>query len=371
NRPNNPMARGQPPEPKGDMTSLNEALGAKISGDAIVWDANNPHPLLIETPPEIVWVSRLDYRASKPGEALLPAFNDADPVAGGLQEVVVLFGGRVETVERKAAKDVPAAQPPAFTALLRSGPTSGQMPYSQLTVRTMFGPQLNPNRRPSRTGTQQTIAARLSGGEGNINAIIVGDLDMISETFFNIREQGNIELEFDNVTFVLNAVDSLAGDESLLELRKRRRAFRTLERVERQRAELMQTTLDTVANAERAAKTEQDQAQARFDARIKEIEDKKDLDENTKAIMIDSVRQAEQRKLAAQTTAIEDRKRQTIEDARLATRSDIEHTQLTIRLGAVALPPIPALAIGAIVFLRRRARETDVHTIPDPTTSGR
>ena len=223
----------------------------------------------------------------------------------------------------------------------------------------MFRPEINTGAKPVLTNTQQTVAARLKGGENKINAILVADLDMIHETFFNLREQG--ELDFDNVTFVLNAVDSLAGDDSLVSLRTRRREFRTLERVEAIRTDLTQITLVARKQAEEAAEQQLAEAQKRMTTRIDEIEKKQDLDENAKAVLIETVRQSEQRKLDTQSRAITDERLRKTKDAQLDAKTKIEKTQMTIRLGAVLLPPIPAIALGAMVFIRRRARETQVY----------
>ena len=57
---------------------------------------------------------------------------------------------------------------------------------------------------------------------------------MISEEFFELRRQKVENLELDNVTFVLNCVDVLAGDDAFVALRKRRLVHRTLETIEAQ-----------------------------------------------------------------------------------------------------------------------------------------
>ena len=61
-----------------------------------------------------------------------------------------------------------------------------------------------------------------------INVIAIADLDVISEQFFMLRRQRAENLELDNVTFVLNCVDVLAGDDAFVALRKRRPLHRTL-----------------------------------------------------------------------------------------------------------------------------------------------
>jgi ABC-2 type transport system permease protein len=358
NRPQgNPMMGRQPPDPKGSLAPLTAVLGVKVPGDAVLWDTANPHPMLAQTPEEFIWAGRASWKGA------LPPFNDDDDVTSGLQEVVLLFAGRVERESAKKPGDggdsrLADASGPTVVPLIRSGPTSGTIAYANLVQRSLFGVQLNPNRRPARTNAQQTIAARVSGGPDKVNAIVVADLDMLSETFFSIREQGLADLEFDNVTFVLNAVDALTGDTELLELRKRRPQFRTLTRVEDARREQFRATADAIAVAEESARASLAEAQQRMDAKIREIEEEKDLDETTRRIKIETVRQGEQRRLDAQSAAIEDRRRQTVEDQRLQTRKSIESIQTGIRLAAVALPPIPALAVGVMVFGRRRAAAT-------------
>ena len=52
-----------------------------------------------------------------------------------------------------------------------------------------------------------------------------------SDAFFEERNLGNLNISFDNVTFVLNAVDAFMGDE-FIEPRSRRPKHRTLVRVE-------------------------------------------------------------------------------------------------------------------------------------------
>src|SRR5690606_5106657 len=67
------------------------------------------------------------------------------------------------------------------------------------------------------------------------HVILVSDLDMISDIFFDLRRRPTEAMDFlnfDNIAFVLNCVDTLAGDESFVALRKRRPQHRTLLAVE-------------------------------------------------------------------------------------------------------------------------------------------
>ena len=53
--------------------------------------------------------------------------------------------------------------------------------------------------------------------------VLVADIDMLHQLFFRLREQGDMPqagvfFDFDNVSFVLNTLDSLAGDDRFLDL---------------------------------------------------------------------------------------------------------------------------------------------------------
>lgn len=54
------------------------------------------------------------------------------------------------------------------------------------------------------------------------NAIVIADLDLFGDQFFAMHERGGDvdgdgldDIRFDNVAFLLNAIDTLAGDEEL------------------------------------------------------------------------------------------------------------------------------------------------------------
>lgn len=361
-RPANPMMGGDPrsQQPKADLAPLFDLLGARVVTDAVVWDTYNPHPLLRETPNEFIWLAQ-----SAPWASVTPPFNEQQPISSGLQEVVLLFTGRIEQTAAKpeaTGAGTTVAARPEVIPLLRSGPASGQMPYANIMQRSFFGMQFNPNRRPVRTAQSQTVGALIRGtGEQKLNVVLLSDLDFVSETFFQLREQGSggAGLEFDNVTFILNAVDALAGETALMDLRKKRRMHRTLERLEQSRQQLLEASKDAESLAEDEASAQLAEAQSRLDAEVKKVQERTDMDDNAKAIQVETVRRAEQRRLDVQTRAIEDQKRQRIEDARLANQAAIERTQTQVRLLAVTLPPVPALLLGLAVTTRRRRMEAE------------
>jgi ABC-2 type transport system permease protein len=165
------------------------------------------------------------------------------------------------------------------------------------------------------------------------------------------------DLEFDNVTLLLNAVDELSGDSSLLEIRNRRREHRTLTLLDRARMREEEQARAASDQATAAAQEEIDKANARLTEKVEEIRKRQDLDENTRITMSEQVRMTERRRVDVQAAAIEDAKQQKIEDARADASRDIAKIQMNIRTLAVLLPPVPALLLACGVFVSRRRAE--------------
>lgn len=352
----NPFQRQRAPqqEPKANLAPLWALLGAEVPGQRVVWDGYNPRPAFgFER--EIVFVAR-SSGAPQP-------FNPNQPITSGLQEVVFLMPG--EIVPRSDAGGV------TVTPLMTTSPLSGYVNYSEVLQRGFFGPSgLNRARRQIPKPGASILAAKISGVPSGvpapapeapkpINVLLLADLDMISPEFFMLRERGIDEFNFDNVTFILNAVDSLAGDESLVELRKRRPLYRTLEKLDEARRTLGIEKDAAVDAANTNATKELVIAQESLNRKIAEIDTRKDLDDTTRQIMIESVRAAEQRRLEVQKSAIDDKKEEAVAAAQTRANDRISDVQTRIRIAAVALPPIPALALGTIVFIRRRNQEKE------------
>ncbi len=176
---------------------------------------------------------------------------------------------------------------------------------------------------------------------------------MISDFFFEERNLGNLNISFDNVTFVLNAVDSLAGDESFIQLRSRRPKHRTLERVEKQKREFLEAANEAELEADKAADEELEIRREQLSKRVKEIEENESLDPIAKNQMLRQAQEAEQQRLNLEEAKIEQTKNDDIRKIRANTNNQIRSLESFIRLWAVWLPALPALAVGMIVFARR------------------
>ena len=341
--PPSPFQQGQPQRVPTDSTPLMEVLGVKWEADRISWDNYNPHPTFRNLPQEVVFLGA--------GSGYDRAFNPDEAVSSGLQEAVLLYSGVLQPAEDGEADT-------EFTALLRTGLDSGTTSWFRLVQQSVFGAQLSTNVAHDPDEDSHILAARVSSSEeGGVHAIVIADADMLGEQFFELRRQGMGDLDFDNVTFVLNAVDRLAGDDSFIALRKRRRQHRTLETVEARTRSYEEGRLEETRAAEQEAEDKLDAAQARLDSAVQALRDRTDLDAQTKRIMISNQERIENRRLTVARSNIEDEKERLIEAARADMEAAVRAIQNTIKLLAVALSPVPAFALFLFVSVRRRERE--------------
>jgi len=338
-----------PGEPKGDLMKFCADLGLQFPSETIVWDTYNPHPKLNFLPREILFVGQ-------------DRFNQSDPITSGLQEMVLLHSGEIRPQ---------GSLPLTFTPLLTTTPMSGGVLKSQLFQNSFFGMQrIEPQYRPR--GQSATLAARIKGSitptpaapnqpppasASNINVIFVADLDCIGNQFFQMRAEAPEGLNFDNVTFVLNCVDVLAGDESYVELRKRRPRHRTLETFENLTKSHNQRMLDETKEAEEKAEKELSDAKARLNEKVDAVRKRTDLDERRKEMEIRNLEEVENKRYAVAQREIDERKKAAIERSKGTMKQRVRLIKNNIRLLAVILALVPPLIMGLYMFTRRLAAQ--------------
>ena len=364
------------PGPRGNVRQWMADLGVSWEPTRIVWDGYNPHPELAHMPDDVVFLGR--------GNGNEETFNAADTATASLQELVFLWPGYLEPADAAAVD---------FQPLLRTGELSGTNGYFSIVRSTPFGPQINPEPPREQDEQDYVVAARIQataaaapgaaepeaagddtagdgepeGGDdpepapdaGGVDLIVVADIDFVGEQFFAIREQAIAGLNFDNVTFFLNAMDLLVGDDSFINLRNRRARHRTLERVEAQTAEFNERQTEEERQAEEDAEEAIDEAQARLDSRVEELRSRTDIDAQTMQIMVRNLEGVENRRLEVLSANIEAEKETRIQASRENMESQVRQIQTSIQTFAVLLPPVPVFIIGVMILLRRQRRERE------------
>src|SRR5262249_8194153 len=149
-----------------------------------------------------------------------------------------------------------------------------------------------------------------------INVIAIADLDLIGEQFFQLRRNKIENLDFDNIPFVLNCVDVLAGDESVVGLRKKRLKHRTLVELEKQANQFKDEFQEETKRAENEARDELDVAQKAFDKQVEQVRNRTDRDERTKETELAYLQDVAQRRLDVKKQVIEDEKQAKIRESK-------------------------------------------------------
>jgi len=363
----NPFMRQQapPPEPKGDIQGFLAKLGVRWDSSAIVWDLYNPHPDLAHLPAEIVFVGA--------GNENLSAFNRDHAASSALQELVLLYPGYITAA---------AGSKNEFLPLVASGHVSGSVQFGQLVQRSFFGVQLNSRLPHTPNDETYTLAAHVKGAapaavtEASndasadvpaepaaerlpIDVIVIADLDFISEQFFQIRAAGPGNLNFDNVSFFLNAMDTLLHDDSFITLRNRRVRHRTLERVEVQTQRFIEQRAADEQAAEKGAADALAEAQKRLNEKVAAVSGRTDIDDQAKQIMARNLEEVENRRLQNLEKNIEAEKEAKLAASKENVEGQIRRIQTNIRTFAVLVPPIPVFIFGIVIFLRRYRREKE------------
>ena len=364
----------QPPEPKGDLSKLTRLLNLKFEASNIIWQQWNPVGMIPDLPPEYVFVG--------PGSGNADAFNPDSPIVSGMQVLLMMYPGSLQPL---------GGDGPTFTPLLSTGKQTGVTPWNKVFTEDFAGVSMNERPPRARTGRQYVLAAQVkgklagpkaapaidagqkSGGgddaaaakapenaatapaeEKEINVIFVADLDMISDQVFAIRQQAPDEtLNFDNVPFILNCVDSLAGDEGFVALRKKRAKRRTLDAIEK----LTSRAEDVEQSKIEEAQGEAEKAIATAQKKLADEVDKIDKDTSVPPHL------REQKKNLAQSywqnhfnrekERIERETNERVKSLREETTSQRRAEESRVKWLAVLLPPIPALLIGMLVFFVR------------------
>jgi len=339
----------QPPVPKADegrLTALMRLLKMTWTPDAVVWQDYNPHTKYPEFPREYLFIRNRSENAA--------ALNPGSPVTNGLQEIFLAFAGEV----RKRSDN-----PFEYTPLLVTGKVSGILQWDEFAEQS-FNPMtfsqdyvVKRSREYLLDPEVHAIAAHVKGKKkGEPNVVFVADIDVIHDTFFDLRLQDS-EFTFDNVAFVLNAVDVLAGDDAYLDLRRRRADQPTLAAIERQTSRFYEDLRRREKEVDEKLDKQVEEQQKRFDEARKKIEENTELTERQRQEQIQLALQNEQLRLDVFRQDQEKNLEREKQELQNGTKRKVLEAQNQYWLYAVLLPPLPAIILGMSILLERLVRE--------------
>lgn len=418
-----PFGGGGGAMPKGDINELMNVLGIQMPGKPslgglfspdIAWQPYNPYTKFEQlNNMSDQWIF---VREEAPGAD--DALSEASPITKGLREVLFLYAGTIQRV-----KDAPVT----VTDLLATGTQAGTIPYQELETLmqsgTINGAQLQALQGPP--SGRQLLAVAIDGpavkseestekkpeeakaeeakkdapeGEKKdeaakpteenkpteekkptakpIKAVFVADTDCMNGFFIAVRNRPEqfeeINFRLQNVTFVLNVIDVLAGEESYPEVRRHEPQHSTLrlleERSEEARgveAENRRTFQKSFDDAIQEAEAENTKNIQRFEERVKNLQKEGAIDKSKFAELQEAMTQMEierqrlQRRLAVKREQLERTRDQQIQQSKRDADLQILNIQNTYKMLAIFLPPIPPLLVGIGVFVSRRLRERE------------
>jgi ABC-2 type transport system permease protein len=311
--------------------------------------------------------------AQEPGESL----SDANPITAGLRQVLAIFAGGVEAKQGSPLKHTP---------LLTTGPISGSLEANAVR-KIMSGSGtlaqeikgINPN-MPIAMAIEGDVSEtpgdeKAATASQALKVVYVADTDVILPEFLIIRadpKQMELRLQLQNVTFALNAIDWLTGETSFIDVRNHELNFASLKMIDARKEQAN----SQVRSRSRAFQTELDQkvrdAQEKIDNELLSLrEEVEKLQEqradgkvppsvlNEKLTAFQIKQENQQRIFAVQQKRMEDERDQKIRDVRREAEQDVTAIQNQVKTLAVALPCIPPLIVGMMVFASRRLRERE------------
>jgi len=212
-----------------------------------------------------------------------------------------------------------------------------------------------------------------------LDVVYVADIDLMMPAFLRIRarpgEDEEIGWQFENVNFLLNIIDVLSGDDAYIDIRKRKPKHSTLRIVEVGAQEARQTEfrerITYQEEFDKAVRDIEDENQKEIDKFQKELEELQSKqgaagqrgirfsDIQSRAQKLAEVQERLKRRLDVRREQLQRQRDEKIEEIRRRVDLEIVGIKNWYKFLAVALPPIPPLLVGLIVFVRRRLRERE------------
>lgn len=216
-------------------------------------------------------------------------------------------------------------------------------------------------------GSSEVIAASITGTvlDGNqsnqMNVILVADSDVLADPFFNIRSRGpdsDFPLDVDNVTLCLNLIDKLSGENSLLEIRNRRRLHRTLEEFEKSIEAAREVATRTINEAEQSIQKVLDDENRKLNEAMAKVNNNEEKMMPGQLMQVVQTEIAKlQKNLARKERELRKESSKKIKEAERNRDREIKEKQENMQKLSVFFPPLPLLLIALFVFYRKRKAE--------------
>jgi len=379
--------------PKGAIDPLWEMLGVDFRADRVPRSGYNPIRRVANLPPEFLFLA---YDRNKPEDRKFRPFSSKDQITNMLRYVLVPFAGSINKIEKPLYPNI------AVTPLLWTTRANGYVNQADMFPGGRMGMMPADDRKVHPDENQYDLAVRIEGelppivtppqeqkSDDNkdeqskekkeekpqenlpvkIQVILVADVDMITPVFYSIRKQGTdarlgTNFDFDNVTFVLNAIDSLANDERFISVRGRRPEHRALDKFDEMTRHINESAVTQREDAQTELDKTIEAAQKEMMSSVEKLSDElqKDSQRITQTELVsrvEAMNMAAQKKLDARIDELRNRFEEKKMSLEVERQDEVRRQQGKIKALAILVPPTPLLALACVVFFRRRLLETE------------
>ena len=303
-----------------------------------------------------------------------PRFSQSSSATRGIKQLYFQYAGYISPK--------PLAKPQLeFESLINSG-KAGRLLTSSLSG--------TPDQIKQARGSQDlqyVIAAHIKGTNAsqgpaatqsadNTNVIWVADYDTLSDIYLAVRAapvQNGTEYTYQNVSFVLNAIDTLAGVDEYTQIRTRKINHVTLEEVEKTYNEAMEVVhiaendlVIEYRNALNGAIEESRKAIEPIQKSIQRLEKKKAAGQAYDASRLLAFKnrlaqeEREQRNnITRRREELQNERQEKKRQIELTAELKIQEVQRQYKIWSVIIPPLPPLLVGIFVATRRSLRERE------------
>ncbi len=400
----NPMQPQQgPPDIKGNIHPLINALGVQYVDSEIIWSSYNiSHEFREAFPKDFVWtfkdaggISQASPICTGIDGMLLPfpgAFGDSLTapkeltVTSLLTPVPEVNNGQVVRWGRNRWNDfigqsfmgmqfkLPDNYVSSFGSLPRMAvEIKGKMKRAYNFRQTDDAPS-PADEKDATEGADEKKEKKPSGkgklSEKDIHVVLIGDTDFAHDNFYMLyRNENNSFSENEmsvfqslrNVQFIANAIDELLGESGFLDLRTRRAKARPLTTLNDILQEKRSKRMQAFSDAKRKAQEEISKLNKRKDERLKEIDQRTDIDSKTKSQIKAQAEIAEEKKTMADIAKVERNVNKEFKKAQIEERREVLRARQEVRYMAVGLPAVVLiLLVMAVFFVRLKEEQSAV-----------
>jgi ABC-2 type transport system permease protein len=427
-RQNPMMPFGQPQmEPKGDINQLWDLLGVELveksrrgggffgggsdKDCAIVWQDFKPKRLsgFEEITPEYVFISA---DAPHTDEHFEP-FNENDKITSGLQKLIFPLPGGIlarnaaktdfkplVTTGNKASGTIMAKDFADARSLsdIRSNEGQATNQTYVLAARITGNPKLDEDAADStaknvdkkdaakkddakeksgdsagKSSDKPEDAATAAKKPAELNVVLVADLDLLASLFFDSRMKrmppNELELDSDNVTFVLDILDVLADDPRFIAARKERPMHRPLSSIVKSTEQARDDAEAAQASFEQAKREKEQELDQKLSAAETEMNNELDKLKHSpnpdRAAFVQAAAnltakfQVEQRRKDVEEERLRKEAQRQIDRSAIDLNAAVRGVQNSYKRWSVFLPPVLPLAVAFFVYFNRRAKERE------------